>query len=415
MNNCIKNYLKYHFLAAVIYGLKIRNLLFWLISKEDISCPVPDKIKSIKLTEFRNTFFGYFDKSPFKPGDNNIIAFQANNCKPWHVPDARIPTSILLYDIGKNKILKEIAQTYSWNWQQGARLFWLNEQELIYNKYDPSHNCYFSEIYNVVSNKFKTFPVPVQDSFKDNYIITISYKALSCTRPDYGYRNHNNNGIDLLGEKIKIFYISEKKLKTLCSVSDLILLTEYAPYLAEIKKPRVNHISISPQGDKFIFLLRFYYKFELKHYLFLFNLQTNETVLLSKDNMISHYCWLDKNNILLWGVISKKGDYYILNLENKSWKCLNTGLSDGHPSMLDDENFITDTYPDKSRLRKLLLVNLSTSKQKTIGEFFEPAKFISETRCDLHPHPDPEKQNVHIDRIVKGYRTLSIISLKDLK
>jgi hypothetical protein len=409
----IKNYLKYHFPAAIFFGLKIRNWLFWQISKKNIADPAQDSILTLNLPGFKNTFFGYFDKSPFHPDDKDKVVFHANNCKAWKFPSTSIPTSIVLYDISKRKILKKITQTFSWNWQQGARLFWLNNQELIYNKYDPANNRYFSEIYNIVTNRFTSLPVPVQDAYKDEYFISISYEALNITRPDYGYRCKKNKDLDLFSQKLLFTDLKSGKIDILCAVKDVLRSTSYS--VEKITYPRFNHVSISPDGKRFVFLLRFYHKFVLKHYLVLYDLEKNNFEILIEDQMISHYCWLDNNDILLWGVISKKGDYYILNLENQKLKCLDTGLSDGHPSMLDDKNFITDTYPDKSRLRKLLLVNLSTSKKKIIGEFLEPAKYINETRCDLHPHPDPEKQNVHIDRIVNGYRTLTIISLKDLK
>ncbi|KQC12086.1 MAG: hypothetical protein APR54_02565 [Candidatus Cloacimonas sp. SDB] len=412
MKKIIKYYLNHHVSSIYLSIFQVKILVNYLISKK--RRPDTYQIKSVmQNSSYINTFFGYYDKSPFNPSNSDLIIFHANNCKPWKKPEPEKPTSIILYDLNNKIILKEITRTNAWNWQQGSRTFWLNDSEVIYNQFDRQNKLYYSEIYNIKSETYRKNPLPVQDAYKDEYFISISYEALNITRPDYGYRCKKNKDLDLFSQKLLFTDLKSGKIDILCAVKDVLRSTSYS--VEKITYPRFNHVSISPDGKRFVFLLRFYHKFELKHYLVLYDLEKNNSEILIEDQMISHYCWLDNNNILLWGVISKKGDYYILNLENQKLKCLDTGLSDGHPSMLDDKNFITDTYPDKSRLRKLLLVNLSTSKKKIIGEFLEPVKYISETRCDLHPHPDPEKQNVHIDRIVNGCRALTIISLKDLK
>jgi hypothetical protein len=411
LKNRIKYLLKSHFLPLALIIVKIKKYLLYKLSRET-SIIKNENYKNIVLNDFKNTFFGYYDKTPFNPVDDRLMVFHANNQKPWKKPNSKVSASIILYDLEKKEIIKEISRSNAWNWQQGCRLFWLNESEIIYNKFNPENKLYYSETYNISSGKYKKHPLPIQDSYKDKYFISLSYEALNKTRPDYGYRNIYTKRLDLFSQKLIHYDLIRKEIKILCSVNDVLKMTSYYSGTQPVTFPRFNHVSISPDGRSFVFLFRFYHKYNLKHNLFLYDLNSNKYKSLIEDQMISHYSWLDNDNILLWGEISGKGDYYILNVSEGRLKCIDTCLSDGHPVSLDETYFITDTYPDINRLRKLLKINLHSGKKEILGEFFEPVKFIGETRCDLHPHPSPDKLKIHLDSLENGFRILKIINLE---
>ena len=72
---------------------------------------------------------------------------------------------------------------------------------------------------------------------------------------------------------------------------------------------------------------------------------------------------------------------------------------------------IFDTYPNKSRMKKLFMYNMKSSDLKELGEFYEGLKYYNETRCDLHPGFSPDGKNIFIDSVHKGKRGLYIISI----
>lgn len=411
MKKLIKYYLNNYFSSLYSFLLLIKFTLNYFSSSKR-RCSACLKLSRLQIPGYCNTFFGYFDKSPFNPYNNNLMAFHANNAKPWRKPDASIPTSIVLYDIKNNKVIKEISKTNAWNWQQGARLFWLNKNKLIYNKFDDEAKIYFSEIYNIKENTYKKIPIPVQDAFNDNYLISISYQVLHKTRPDYGYRNLFSQP-DLYQAKLTCFDLVKEDMKILSSVEELIKLTRFKDQINKISYPRINHVSIAPDGLSFIFLLRFYYQFDLQHFLFYYDFQEDNFKILMQQDMISHYTWLEKNKILMWAVIDGNGDYYIYESDNGSLRYLNTGLSDGHPTKISDRKFITDTYPGKNRYRKLLLNDLESKKIDELAAFFEPLRFLGECRCDLHPHYYKQSGRIHVDTIKDSYRCLTILDLEN--
>lgn len=363
-------------------------------------------LHKIRLKKYTNTFFGYYDKSSFNPQNDNFLIFHANNRNPLKVPSAKKATDIILYDLNK-KDYRIIGKTYCWNWQQGARLHWIDEDNIVYNWFDKEELKYKCIKKNISDNSEIAFPFPVQDSFKNDFFISINYVTLNKTRPDYGYRNikKENNNKNNAVYKVSFTTGVSEKLFTINDIKDLLKIKNNN----YIKRSRINHIMINPNGGKFIFLFRYYYKYSLKHVLLAYNFRNKQLHILINNEMISHYCWLDNDNIIFWGIIKNKSDYFQFNTETQKMQCLSTNLPDGHPSVLNDHTIVTDTYPDNKRNRRLLLVDIKENNIKELLTSFEPCKFVGETRCDLHPHP--HKNRIHFDSIENGVRELSILEL----
>ena len=411
MFKILKFYLAKYCYNWVLCILKLKNYMIVLFCKKSDRSNIKSIILNIDLTEYLNTFFGYFDRSPFNPKTINMIILHANNANPNEKPSPYIPTDIIIYDYIKDRIIKVVESVYSWNWQQGARLHWLDEDNLIYNFYDEQVDLYKSKIYTLSNDKKRILDVPVQDSYKMKYCLSISYESLNIARPDYGYRNKIRKEVNLNEIYIKKYDLGTDKIEELTNTE--ILLNKYFSHKNKINRRsvRINHLLISPDGKKFIFLFRFLEKYKLKHILFLYDFNTREEKILIDHNMVSHYCWIDNENILFWGIINNVGDYYIINSDSLQINCLDLNLSDGHPTMLNTTTFITDTYPDKSRMRSLLKVNFSNKKIKKLSAFYESPRFIGETRCDLHPNISPDGKYIHIDTIYTGKRLLHLLEI----
>jgi hypothetical protein len=60
---------------------------------------------------------------------------------------------------------------------------------------------------------------------------------------------------------------------------------------------------------------------------------------------------------------------------------------DGHPTFIEKDIIITDTYPQVKRGNNQYLRLYADKKQNLVdlGRFFQDVRYTGEKRCDLHP------------------------------
>ena len=311
-------------------------------------------------------------------------------------------------------ILINIKITYFlYNWQQSSRLHWLDNDLFIFNDFDKSERKYFARVYSKNTlQEVKRFALPVQDSFFTHYFLSINYRRLLSLRPDYGYRNlpplskediedYEQDGI------WKVDY-QTGQIKLLYSLSQIRAVQPKEEFARATHK--INHVMISPSGKQFIFLHRYYLGKRRIDRLMLASSRGDSLKLLSNYGMVSHCFWVDENTILgyLRGPKNRDG-YYIINIVSNSFEHVAKGVfdayGDGHPHVFSDW-FVTDTYPDKSRMQYLLLCNWKTGEFKLLGEFFHDIPYDGETRCDLHPRFSLDGKSIYFDSVFEGNRKL---------
>ena len=107
---------------------------------------------------------------------------------------------------------------------------------------------------------------------------------------------------------------------------------------------------------------------------------------LADNDMVSHCFWKNSNEIIgyMRGV-SKKDRYYSIDISDNKIHILDklNGYGDGHPH-INEHLLITDTYPNKSRMKELLLYNFNSNELRSIGEFYDSFNYYGQTRCDLY-------------------------------
>ena len=354
------------------------------------------------------TFFGYYDKSP--TNKCGLILSHISNKPTSKSPSSEILIEVALFSPNLSE-KKWSVKTSAYNWQQGSRLHWLNDELFIYNDLDSTCKHYVAK---VVSSKtleqVKLFNFPVQDSFKTDYFLSLNYRRLMALRPDYGYRNltpMTKTELERLDDDgiWKVDYqtgVSE----LIISLQQICLIEPGAVFAKAMHK--VNHIMISPDGSQFIFLHRYLIGQRRFDRLMLADSQTGRLILLSDHGMVSHCHWADDNTIL--GYMRGPGDkdaFWIIDVVSGSFTHFPAldGLGDGHPHVHGDW-FVVDTYPDKARMQHLNLVNWQTGEVKKLGEFFHGFKYHGETRCDLHPRFSACGKKVYFDSVFSGKRKL---------
>ena len=376
-----------------------------LIGRRKSQALSTSKFKNITFEE-DETFFGYYDCSPINSSGSHLI-FHSSSYPTFRKPSPKKLIKILLKEI-KSSHVKIIDYTSTYNWQQGSRLQWISSTEFIYNTYDKNENFFKSKSYDIKTNKYSEYNLPIQSSFKKKYFLSIDIVSLTKNRIDYGYRNKTNKSFKKDG--IWMYDFQTKKSIQIISIKEIIKLN-HKNQNNNINSNWINHIMISPKGGKFIFLHRFLVRNIKKDRLVLFDFDKRTSTILVEDLIISHYNWINEEKIICFmGKNRQDLSYKEILVSDGSFK--NTNLFgdfnklDGHPSYKNG-TYLTDTYPDKFGYQKLLVHN--KKEIKVIGEFYHPLIFFKETRCDLHPRIF--KDLIFIDRIVNGKRFLSYTKL----
>ena len=356
------------------------------------------------------SFYGYYDKSP-ENGKGDILAHLSNyNTK--NKPTASSPINIVIIHTNGEKDV--VDETYSYNWQQGARTMWLDDDLVMYNSFDGEK--YIAKVYSQSEKKIvRQFPYPVQDAYGKNFYLSINYRKIMFVRPDYGYRNlpaltendmmsFNDAGI------IKVDYATGQAT-TLYSMEDILSVEP-----KEIFKDCfhvVNHLMISPQGNGLVFVHRFY-EGKVRHDRLMYSDGKHLSCVLDDDN-VSHYCWLDEGRIFGYVRVEGTDGFYTINVKTKETQpceALNTlQTGDGHPTYCNGK-IIVDTYPDKSRMQHLMMLDLKTQEIKQIVEVYQSVKYMNETRCDMHPRFAKDGKCVYFDSVYNGKRELCKFDLQ---
>jgi len=378
----------------------------YLLNKKSFKYKSSYNISSIDQS-FDSTFFGYYDKSPESNDGGKIIFFKTNyNTSNVPAPNHAIEIVLKCLLTGKTTI---VDKTLSYNWQQGAKMMWLSNDKFVYNIYCSESNKYLSKIYHIPTKTFQILDLPIYDCFKDIYAFTLNFNRLMEMRPDYGYRNHKEIVDYKKYDSDGVFKLSLKNntSKLLISIRQLIEHS-YLPSMNGAKH-KVNHIMISPNGESFMFMHRWLSK-SGKRYdrLLVSDSNYGNFKIVSDGGMVSHCCWKDNNTIVGYLRHNNKDGFYKIDLSDLSITHLSNKLkkfSDGHPTF-QSNYMVFDSYPDRSRMKKLYVYNTNTDQVMLMGEFFESFKFYNQSRCDLHPRFNYNKNKIYFDSVHEGRRKL---------
>ncbi len=371
--------------------------------------------------ESNETFFGYYDKTP-ESEDGHVLCHIAGS-STRHLPNPDKPIHVALFLPGKFEKPIFSMESASYNWQQGCRLQWVSDDRFMFNTYDKSDNRYKANLVSKDGGHIEyVFDEPVQDAFGTEYYLSLNYDRLNVRSPEYGYRNRgiaSGNQLPNLDEDgITHRCMRTGKKKLMYSISDL--LKAGGDPIAESADHEINHLMISPNGDKFLLVHRYYVGKRRFDRLLQAGVGRPGLRVIAKSGMVSHYDWIDNDSIIAY-LRSPEGvdGYFLVSLEKAVYqRCGNEVLDavgDGHPHVNGD-CFITDTYPDRARMQSLLLANYRRQHGKVLGEFYHGFGFDGECRCDLHPRLSPRGDRAYFDTVFSGRRKLNRLeTLPDLR
>jgi hypothetical protein len=344
------------------------------------------------------TFFGYYDKSSFNLNGDLLT-------------HAVIDGSCYIYvKLASGELLK-IAKTKAWNWQQGSMATWLDNDFIGFN--DIFNGlvtfCIFSIKKGCVikkhSNALQSY------SLTNRIYASISYEKLNLLRPEYGYCKLVNNDFDI-NYGIKISDIETGESIYRINLDKVIKLIGENDNKTKVK---INHCLFSPNGESLLFMYRAFRKDGKYSYLLLWDYKKDLLTKLMGDRIVSHYSWINDKKIVVWGRIENQTGYHFLNLNKKT--VFNNFkhpllLGDGHPSYcIKGNTILTDTYPDKSRVSSLFLINNDIESQ--VLQLKQPWKYKNSRRIDLHPRFNQKCELITLESGHSGNRRQYVLKKLD--
>lgn len=386
---------------------RIYSHVFYMLYKTDDDYIINSDYRIYDLgSSDYDTFFGYYDKSPESPNGNYILLHRVKE------GTRKLPSCIERIEIiVQDRLTGEVVfscDTRAFNWQQGSKLQWLSNEQFIFNDYEKGQ--YVSRIVDLsMLRVFKTLPMPIYDTYVDKdkkVALTTSFERLAENAPDYGYfsherkqksDNHSDGGIYFIDIDSSI----TKELVSLEHISNF----EFDETIEAVHT--INHIMISPDSSKFIFIHRWYVSGRRYDRLIMSDFNGNIEVLVS-ENMVSHCCWKDEKTVVGYFEYESERSYFSIDiLENNISKYTNRNLPDGHPTILNGK-MLTDTYPNRRGLQELIVLD-EGDRISTLGQFRHSPDYFGERRCDLHPRYNKSGNRIYFDSVCKGVRKLFYI------
>lgn len=366
--------------------------------------------------ETKESFFGYYDKSPLN-NSGEFAVFHQSDLPTKHKPSAEKGIEVVLLHFPTKKIL-QTWETTAYNWQQGAKIMWLDDFHFSFNFFDEGKKAFGTKIIDVRKSYLpKVANTPLYDA-NSKTGLSLSFEKLNEIMPDYGYRNLKSKpDFDYSKEGILKVDLENCESELLLSIAQIIDL-----HLQKTMKNAAhwfNHIQLSPNGENFIFLHRWLQNGKKSDALILSDIKGKNIKVIADDGMVSHCFWKNDEEIISFMRDEKKGDqYYLIDIEtanrtivgDENWR----RFGDGHPHTFGKQ-MIFDTYPDRSRMKKLILYDFESKELKQLGAFLEPLKYFGETRCDLHPRFSMDGKKVFLDSVHTGKRRLYYINLEEVE
>lgn len=306
-----------------------------------------------------------------------------------------------------------VARSEAFNWQMGARAIWIDDDTIAWNGFDGAK--YVCNLYSLTAKEIvRVIPMAVMDIDGRRYALGTNWQRLRSVDPDYSYSclpelteeqflDYDNDGIWLYD-----FDADEKRL--LLSITDILACK--GRRLHREGRHSINHIMISPDGSRFMFIHR--YKHDGKKFDRLMMYDFDKLTCLLDDPLQSHFCWVDNDNIMGYCGHDSRVGWHWVDVTSGQVTHLDELTAahpkNGHPTVCGDW-IVVDSYPSLSRMQTLTAYNHKTRRMVKLAEVFHDLDHRGYNRCDLHPRLNADGTKLFFDSIYEGKRGLYWIDL----
>lgn len=385
--------------------------------------PTPKNFSESEISYKEDYFFGFHDKSPFSADGTRLLA--NHTLIPLRMPLKDESLEVGFFDLsadGKLQSYHVLGKSYAWNYHKGSRLQYVDQNHVIYNTRENDE--LISKIVSLNGETIRCIPCAIDTVSEDGlWATSFSYERLHELMPGYGYDYCHDGGFldNPEPEETGLFLVNLKDghkemLYSLKALASRVKQNDGVTY-----RHYVTHTEFSKTGRYISFLHRWIGHDSRKRHteLVVYDRNTGTDYVLPTTGMVSHYVWNAKDQIVAYCSV-KEGDAHVLfDIVSRTYRpiLLNKLNSDGHQSMVGDECFVTDTYPDKYRMASLYFVDMVVGSCRKIAYLYSPKRFQTKDfhkhiACDLHPRMSPSGQFVCFDSVYTGKRSICVMPLK---
>ncbi|MFZ5829723.1 MAG: hypothetical protein ACOY3P_06535 [Planctomycetota bacterium] len=371
-------------------------------------------------------WFGYYDKLQFDPTCRYVLGNEVDF--EHRSPKADDVIRVGMVDLQDGDRWIELGESRAWNWQQGCMLQWLpgSKSEVVFN--DRQGDRFVCHVLDVFSGKRRTIPHPVYALSPDGRTaVTCDFRRLNDTRPGYGYAGIADPVASELAPKdagiwqVDLETGDSKLLLSFAEAARLPNPPGAEPAAAANAKHWFNHLLVSPNGERFIFLHRWRVG-EAKGFstrMFTGRLDGSDLRVIDPSGKTSHFIWRDPEHILAWTWHASHGDGFYLfeDRENGAVEIVGKGVMpvNGHCTYLPGNEWIlNDTYPNRQREQEVYLYHVPSGRKVSLGKFPSPKQYQGEWRCDTHPRFSPDGRTVVIDSPHNAGRQMHLIDISQI-
>ncbi|MEI7421512.1 MAG: hypothetical protein WCK18_05435 [Prolixibacteraceae bacterium] len=358
-------------------------------------------------------WFGYYDKLLSDPKDRYVLAMRTNFEHRTPAPEDVIQVGMI--DLKKGNLWTTLGESRAWCWQQGCMLQFVpgSPDEVIWNDREGDH--FVSHIINIKTMKVRTLPKPVYTLSPDGRTaLGLDFARLQIRRPGYGYVGVIDKTLNVQApDNTGIYRIDLKsgESKLLITPAQIVGIPMEGVNF-QLYYHWFNHLLISPDGSRFIFLHRWHTKpntpFETR--MFTAKMDGTDLYVLDGSGKTSHFIWRDNNHVTMFTQpVGMKERFYLFKDKSKDISVIGEELmpTNGHCTYIPGTNnewILCDTYPEtNARLQSLYLYHVPTNRKVVLGKFHSPPVYNNpEWRCDLHPWSSRDGKTVFFESTHEG-------------
>lgn len=358
-------------------------------------------------------WFGYYDKEQFDPSNRFVLSNEVDF--EHRTPTAEDTIGVGMIDLENGDAWKELGRSAAWGWQQGCMLQWIPKtaSSVIWN--DRDGDRFVSRVVDVKTGESRTIPKPIYAvSPGGRTAVTLDFGRLQNLRPGYGYQGVADRYVEERAPKdLGIWRVDLESgdAKLIVSLADLAKIPHKGAPLGDVWQ-WVNHLLISPDGERFIFLHRWRDKFDpatgkfsdpFYTRMFTAKLDGSDLFVLDPSGNTSHFIWRDERHVCAWTKPDgKDAAFYLFEDKTRNVEIVGEGIMavNGHNTYVPGTNgewILNDTYSDKNRRQNPYLFHVPTGRRIPLGGFVSPKEYSGEWRCDTHPRSSRDGRLVTID------------------
>lgn len=366
-------------------------------------------------------WFGYYDKLEFDPSGRFVLGMETGFEHRSPAGDDIIKVGMV--DTAERDRWIELGETRAWNWQQGCMLQWLpgSKDEVLWN--DREGDGFVCHILNVRTRRKRTIGSAIYALSPDaRWAVTCDFRRLNHCRPGYGYAGIPDPNREVATpDDVGIWKVdlATGRRQLIVSVADAARIPYPGGY-SRGAKHWFNHLLISPDGRRFIFLHRWRGEKEGTGFstrMFTARADGKDLFILDPHGKTSHFIWRDAATVLAWAWHPSHGEkFYLFRDRTSQVDVVAPDLMpvNGHCTYLPGNRWIlNDTYPDRERLQHVYLYDTRSGARHALGDFHSPREYTGEWRCDTHPRSSADGRKVVIDSPHNGGRQLYLIDTSE--